>query len=50
VRRSPGRVRSLGMTTIGAFRDALGGVDPFAVVITDLGMPYMDGRHVARAV
>jgi CheY-like chemotaxis protein len=31
-------------------RAALGGQEPFAVVITDLGMPYVDGRQVANAV
>lgn len=39
-----------GQAAIDAFREALAGADPFAVVITDLGMPYVDGRHVARAV
>jgi signal transduction histidine kinase len=39
-----------GQAATDAFREALGGAEPFAVVITDLGMPYMDGRHVARAV
>ena len=31
------------------FRAALAG-DPFAIVVTDLGMPHLDGRGVARAV
>ncbi|MBW4052654.1 MAG: response regulator, partial [Proteobacteria bacterium] len=31
------------------FRAALA-ADPFAVVVTDLGMPHLDGRGVARAV
>ncbi len=31
------------------FRAALA-ADPFAIVITDLGMPHLDGRGVARAV
>jgi signal transduction histidine kinase len=32
------------------FRSSLRGGDPFEVVITDLGMPDMDGYHVARAI
>jgi len=32
------------------FRASLRGDNPFQVVITDLGMPDMDGYHVARAV
>jgi signal transduction histidine kinase/CheY-like chemotaxis protein len=32
------------------FEAALRGPDPFAVVITDLGMPYIDGRQVAAAI
>jgi PAS domain S-box-containing protein len=39
-----------GEAGIAAFRAALGGADPFAAVITDLGMPYVDGRRVAAAV
>jgi PAS domain S-box-containing protein len=39
-----------GQEAIGVFRESLGHADQFAVVITDLGMPYVDGRHVARAV
>jgi CheY-like chemotaxis protein len=39
-----------GQAAIDTFRESLGGSDRFAVVITDLGMPYVDGRHVARAV
>jgi signal transduction histidine kinase/DNA-binding response OmpR family regulator len=31
------------------FRAALA-TDPFAIVVTDLGMPHLDGRAVARAV
>ncbi|MHB8811900.1 MAG: ATP-binding protein [Steroidobacteraceae bacterium] len=31
------------------FRAALA-LDPFAIVVTDLGMPHLDGRGVARAV
>ncbi len=32
------------------FAAALGGAEPFSVVITDLGMPHVDGRRVASAV
>jgi signal transduction histidine kinase/ActR/RegA family two-component response regulator len=32
------------------FRSSLRGDDPFEIVITDLGMPEMDGHHVARAI
>jgi len=32
------------------FRSSLAGGRPFQVVITDLGMPDMDGNHVARAI
>jgi signal transduction histidine kinase/ActR/RegA family two-component response regulator len=32
------------------FRSSLSGGHPFQVVITDLGMPDMDGYHVARAI
>jgi PAS domain S-box-containing protein len=39
-----------GQEAIQVFREAMVGTEPFAVVITDLGMPYVDGRHVARAV
>jgi CheY-like chemotaxis protein len=33
-----------------AFRDAEQGGQPFSVLITDLGMPHMDGRRLATAV
>ena len=33
-----------------AFRARMGGAEPFAAVITDLGMPHMDGRQVALAI
>jgi CheY-like chemotaxis protein len=39
-----------GQTGITAFQDAHVGREPFAVVITDLGMPHIDGRRVASAV
>ena len=39
-----------GQAGINAFRAALAEGVPFAAVITDLGMPYIDGRRVATAV
>lgn len=39
-----------GQAGIDAFRKAQDFLQPFAVVITDLGMPYVDGRKVAAAV
>ena len=39
-----------GQNGIDTFRKALQMADPFALVITDLGMPYVDGRKVAAAV
>jgi CheY-like chemotaxis protein len=39
-----------GQAGIDAFRAAQGRAEPFEVVITDLGMPYVDGRKVAAAV
>jgi len=39
-----------GEAGIAAFRAALGRGETFAAVITDLGMPYVDGRQVAAAV
>jgi PAS domain S-box-containing protein len=39
-----------GQTGIETFREALARTEPFDLVITDLGMPYVDGRQVARAV
>jgi len=39
-----------GSEGLSLFGDALRGKQPFAVVLTDLGMPYMDGRQVAAAV
>jgi CheY-like chemotaxis protein len=43
-------VASGGGEGIDLFRSALHAGDPFEVVITDLGMPEIDGRHVARAI
>jgi CheY-like chemotaxis protein/anti-sigma regulatory factor (Ser/Thr protein kinase) len=39
-----------GQAGIDVFHESRTGDDPFSVVITDLGMPYIDGRSVARAV
>ncbi|HET6568643.1 MAG TPA: ATP-binding protein [Rhodothermales bacterium] len=39
-----------GQAGIDAFRDAKANGKPFSAVITDLGMPYMDGREVARII
>ncbi|HSY17175.1 MAG TPA: ATP-binding protein [Candidatus Acidoferrales bacterium] len=39
-----------GQEGIDVFRKAHEGGEPFAVVITDLGMPYVDGRQVASEV
>ena len=39
-----------GQAGIDAFRQAMERDERFAVVITDLGMPYVDGRKVASAV
>ncbi len=39
-----------GQTGIDTFRTALEQANPFSVVITDLGMPYIDGRKVASAI
>jgi PAS domain S-box-containing protein len=39
-----------GQAGIDAFRRALVQGEPFAAVITDLGMPYVDGRRVASAI
>jgi signal transduction histidine kinase/ActR/RegA family two-component response regulator len=39
-----------GQEGINIFRAAEDRKEPFAVVITDLGMPYVDGRKVASAV
>jgi CheY-like chemotaxis protein len=39
-----------GQEGIDAFAAALAGGTPFTLVFTDLGMPQVDGRQVARAV
>jgi signal transduction histidine kinase/ActR/RegA family two-component response regulator len=39
-----------GQDAIDLFQASVEKHDPFQVVITDLGMPYVDGRTVARAV
>jgi CheY-like chemotaxis protein len=39
-----------GKEGIDVFRASVGSSQTFAVVLTDLGMPYVDGRHVASAV
>jgi CheY-like chemotaxis protein len=39
-----------GRAGVEAFRAARNRNEPFDVVITDLGMPYMDGREVAAAI
>jgi CheY-like chemotaxis protein len=39
-----------GQCGVDAFRAAEARSEPFAVVITDLGMPYVDGKVVAAAV
>jgi signal transduction histidine kinase/ActR/RegA family two-component response regulator len=39
-----------GQNGIDAFQAAQRGGEPFSLVITDLGMPYVDGRKVAAAI
>jgi CheY-like chemotaxis protein len=39
-----------GQEGLEAFRAARERVEPFDVVITDIGMPYVDGREVVRTV
>jgi CheY-like chemotaxis protein len=39
-----------GQSGIDTFNSALRSNAPFDIVITDLGMPYVDGRQVANAV
>jgi signal transduction histidine kinase/ActR/RegA family two-component response regulator len=43
-------VASSGKEGLELFRASLQEHNPFEIVITDLGMPEMDGRHVARAI
>ncbi len=43
-------VAASGKEGLELFRSNLRGSEPYQVVITDLGMPEMDGRHVARAL
>lgn len=39
-----------GQAGIDLFRNAHASGEPYALVVTDLGMPYVDGRKVAQAV
>jgi signal transduction histidine kinase/ActR/RegA family two-component response regulator/HAMP domain-containing protein len=39
-----------GQDGIATFRNAFEKKEPFAVVITDLGMPYVDGRQVSASI
>lgn len=39
-----------GQAGIDLFRNAHASGEPYALVVTDLGMPYIDGRKVAQAV
>lgn len=41
---------SSGTAGIAAFKEALNGPEPYELVVTDLGMPQIDGRQVAAAV
>jgi signal transduction histidine kinase/CheY-like chemotaxis protein len=43
-------VASGGREGLEMFRSHLRGREPYEMVITDLGMPEMDGHHVARAI
>jgi signal transduction histidine kinase/CheY-like chemotaxis protein len=43
-------VASSGKEGLEIFRANLRGIEPFEIVITDLGMPDMDGHHLARAI
>jgi signal transduction histidine kinase/ActR/RegA family two-component response regulator len=43
-------VASGGREGLELFRSNLRGREPYEMVITDLGMPEMDGHHVARAI
>jgi DNA-binding response OmpR family regulator len=39
-----------GETGLTTFRAAREKKEPFDVIITDLGMPYLDGRQLSRAI
>jgi CheY-like chemotaxis protein len=39
-----------GQEGIDAFKESCAKGDPFTIVLTDLGMPYVDGRKVASAI
>jgi len=39
-----------GQEGIEVFRKSIASAEPFAAVITDLGMPYVDGRQVSSAI
>src|SRR5207248_9304910 len=39
-----------GQEGIDVFEAAYGSSEPFSIIVTDLGMPYVDGRRVAAAV
>jgi CheY-like chemotaxis protein len=43
-------VASSGKEGLEIFRANLRGIEHFEIVITDLGMPDMDGHHLARAI
>jgi signal transduction histidine kinase/CheY-like chemotaxis protein len=43
-------VASGGLEGLEMFRSHLRGLEPYEMVITDLGMPDLDGHHVARAI